>query len=312
MQVKDFKTGTNIEDQILYCISKKSGVSVKGDTYLSLTLRDSSGTIDAKVWNVNDNTSIFDEKDFVKVSGSITTFKDSLQINVTSAYAVPKDSINMEDFCPKCPKNMVDMTAELNKMIDSVKDSNLKALLEAFFKNDKFVTKFNTHSAAKAVHHAYIGGLLEHSLTVAQMSDYMCTLYPKANRDLAVTAALLHDIGKMKELSVFPDNDYTDDGQLLGHIYIGTEMIELYARKIENFPRLLLNELKHCILAHHGKQEFGSPVVPHLIEAMLVHIADEADAKMRRFSDLLEEVDGDNWSASNDFFIGARYRNTII
>jgi len=310
--IKDFKSGTNISNQILYCVSKKSGVSKNGDNYLSLVLRDSSGTIDAKVWDINNNNSNFEEKDFIIISGNIGTYKDSLQINISTANIVPKDQIIMEDFCPMCPIDTDILLSRFNGLIDAVDNKNLKSLLKLIFDNEKLMSKYITNSAAKSVHHAYIGGLLEHSVTVAELCKNMCVLYPKVNKDLVITAALLHDIGKLKEISSFPDNDYTDDGQLLGHIYMGTEMVEFYARQIDSFPRSLLNQLKHCILAHHGKLEYGSPVVPHIIEAMLLSIADDADAKMRRFSDILDEVEPGKWSDKNDFFIGSRYRQTNI
>lgn len=310
--IKDFKTGTNISNEILYCVSKKSGISIKGDEYLSVVFRDSSGTIDAKVWDINEYTSNFNEKDFVSVSGNVSTYKDSLQLVINRAEVVSKDSVIMEDFCPKCPIDIDILVNRLNALIDDISNSNLKSLLKLIFDNEKLFTKYTTNSAAKSVHHAYMGGLLEHSVTVAEVCKNMSILYPVVNKDLVVTAALLHDIGKLKELSSFPDNDYTDDGQLLGHIYMGTEMIEFYARKIDNFPRTLLNQLKHCVLAHHGKLEYGSPVVPHLIEAMLLSIADDADAKLRRFSDILDEVEPGKWSDKNDFFLNTRYRHTIM
>lgn len=310
--IKDFKTGTNISNEILYCVSKKSGISIKGDEYLSVVFRDSSGTIDAKVWDINEYTNNFNEKDFVSVSGNVSTYKDSLQLVINRAEVVSKDSVIMEDFCPKCPIDIDILVNRLNALIDDISNSSLKSLLKLIFDNEKLFTKYTTNSAAKSVHHAYIGGLLEHSVTVAEVCKNMSILYPVVNKDLVVTAALLHDIGKLKELSSFPDNDYTDDGQLLGHIYMGTEMIEFYARKIDNFPRTLLNQLKHCVLAHHGKLEYGSPVVPHLIEAMLLSIADDADAKLRRFSDILDEVELGKWSDKNDFFLNTRYRHTIM
>lgn len=310
--IKDFKSGKNISNEIMYCVSKKSGISIKGDEYLSVVFRDSSGTIDAKVWDINEYTSNFNEKDFVSVSGNISTYKESLQLVVNRAEVISKDSVDIEDFCPKCLIDTDILVNRLNGLIDNVENSDLKSLLKLVFDNEKLFTKYITNSAAKTVHHAYIGGLLEHSVTVAEICKNMCVLYPKVNKDLVITAALLHDIGKLKELSSFPDNDYTDDGLLLGHIYMGTEMIELYARKIDNFPRTVLNQLKHCILAHHGKLEFGSPVVPHIIEAQLLCIADDADAKMRRFSDLLDEIEPGKWSDKNDFFIGTKYRATNI
>lgn len=309
--IKDLQSGQTIKDQIFYCINKKSGVSSKGDNFLSLSLRDSSGIIDAKIWDVNTINTEFNAKDFVVVSGTIVTFRDSLQINISNINVIDKSSVNIYDFCPVTSLNIDEMLNETKDMIDTVQNTYLKKLLDSFFNNENFISKFTQNSAAKSVHHAYIGGLIEHSITVTKTCDNMCRLYPMLNRDLLITVALLHDIGKIKELSAFPDNDYTDDGQLLGHIYMGAEMVEMKARQIDNFPRELLNEIKHCILAHHGKKEYGSPVLPALIEASALNIADEMDAKMRRWSDLLNESEG-LWSDNNDFFLGTRIRKTNI
>lgn len=309
--VKDLISGTTIKDQIFYCVSKKLGTSVKGDNYISAVFRDSSGTIDVKIWEVNDTTNVFEAKNFVCVSGNVVTFKDALQLNVTDIAVVDESAINIKDFCPITPQNIDNMLAEITSLANSIDNQYLKQLVNLFYGNEKFIAKFKSNSAAKMVHHAYIGGLLEHTLAVTKICDKMVELYPTANRDLTIAAALLHDIGKIKEISAFPDNDYTDDGILLGHIYIGTEMLELQSRKIEHFPRTLLNELKHCILSHHGKKEYGSPVLPSLIEAYLVHLADDMDAKMRRFSDLIDESDG-NWSDRDDFFIGSKYRKSKV
>lgn len=309
--VKDLKSGQTIKDQIFYCVNKKSGVSSKGDNFLSLSLRDSSGVIEAKIWDVNTINTEFNAKDFVIVSGTIGTFREALQLNISDLNTIDKSLVNISDFCPVTSLNIDEMLNEIKDLIDTVTNEHLKLLLDSFFNNDKFISKFTKNSAAKSVHHAYIGGLIEHSLYVTKICDNMCKLYSSLNRDLLITVALLHDIGKIKEISAFPDNDYTDDGQLLGHIYMGAEMIEMKARNIDGFPRELLNEIKHCILAHHGKKEYGSPVLPSIIEAAALNIADETDAKMRRWTDLLNESNS-LWTDNNDFFLGTRIRKTIV
>ena len=309
--IKDLKSGQTIKDQIFYCVNKKSGVSSKGDNFLSLSLRDSSGIIEAKIWDVNTINTEFNTKDFVIVSGTIGTFREALQLNISNLNTIDKSLVNISDFCPVTSLNIDEMLNEIKDLIDTVTNEHLKLLLDSFFSNDKFISKFTQNSAAKSVHHAYIGGLIEHSLYVTKICDNMCKLYSALNRDLLITVALLHDIGKIKEISAFPDNDYTDDGQLLGHIYMGAEMIEMKARNIDGFPRELLNEIKHCILAHHGKKEYGSPVLPSIIEAAALNIADETDAKMRRWTDLLHESNS-LWTDNNDFFLGTRIRKTIV
>lgn len=307
--IKDLENGNRV-DEVFYCKQKTSALAKNGSTYYSIILQDMTGTIDAKIWEMTDLIEAFDAGDFIHITGTVGSFRDMPQINITGVEVVDSSDVNMEDFCPQTPKNVEDLKKKLITYVDSISNEYLKKLLECFFKNEKFMSGFTKSSAAKTVHHAYIGGLLEHSVTVADICESLIPIYPKVNRDLLITAALCHDIGKVKELSAFPENDYTDIGQLLGHIYMGAEMIDVQARKIEGFPRTLLNELKHCILAHHGKLEYGSPQTPKLIEAQLLSIADDADAKMRRFSDSLDEVTDYEWSERQDYFLGSKYRAT--
>ena len=172
----------------------------------------------------------------------------------------------------------------------------MRALISAFFVEDKdFVQRFKKHSAAKSVHHGFIGGLLEHTLGVVKMCDYMADQYAIINRDLLLAAAMFHDIGKLKELSSFPENDYTDEGQLLGHIYMGAEMVNEKLRKIPGFPVKMANEIIHCILAHHGELEYGSPKKPALAEALALNLADNADAKMQTMTETLNASDEKEW-----------------
>jgi 3'-5' exoribonuclease len=176
--------------------------------------------------------------------------------------------------------------------------------LEAFFVQDEsFVKKFVNASAAKTVHHGFVGGLLEHTLSVTKLCDYYCSAYPILNRDLLLAAALCHDIGKTKEISPFPENDYTDEGQLLGHIVMGSQMIAERAAAIDGFPQGLLMELQHCVLAHHGKYEYGSPKIPALIEALALNYADDTDAKLESFKEILESnSDNNGWLGYNRLF----------
>ena len=171
-----------------------------------------------------------------------------------------------------------------------------------FIRDEKFVKSFKNSSAAKTVHHSFVGGLLEHTLSVVKLCDYYCRMYPLLNRDLLLSAALCHDIGKTRELSAFPRNDYTDAGQFLGHIVIGVEMVGEKIREIEGFPELLSAELKHCILSHHGEFEFGSPKKPAIMEAAALNFADNTDAKMQTFTELLEGTKETEWLGFNRLF----------
>ena len=177
-------------------------------------------------------------------------------------------------------KDTEEMYARLLALIDTVKAPYLSQLLKAFFTNEDFKKVFCFHSAAKSVHHGFVGGLLEHTLSVAEVCAFFGKHYEYLDYDLLVTAAICHDIGKIREISPYPDNDYTDEGQLLGHIVIGAEMVRAKIREIPDFPKSRENELLHCILAHHGTLEFGSPKKPAIAEALALSFADNADAKL--------------------------------
>ena len=196
------------------------------------------------------------------------------------------------------------MFDQILSYVNSVKNPYLSQLLKKFFVEDKtFVDEFKKHSAAKSVHHGFLGGLLEHTLSVTNMCEYFSKAYPNIHRDLLITAALFHDMGKIDEIAGFPRNDYTDDGQLLGHIFIGAQKLSAAISDIDGFPKKLENELLHCILAHHGKLEFGSPKVPALMEAMALHLADNADAKLQTLTEVFKQA-GDNmdWLGFNRMF----------
>lgn len=309
--IKDLAEGNSIQNMILYCTSKSSATSVKGE-YYALTVQDASGSLPGRIWEINEYIDQFEAKDFINVSGTVASYKGTLQINITNLDKVDPSTVNIDDFCPKAPRPVEEMWTEFMKIVGSVKNEYLSKLLNAFFGNEKIVKRFKENSAAKTVHHAYVGGLLDHSLSVAKICDTLASNYPALNRDLLITVAVLHDIGKIKEIAAFPENDYTDEGNLLGHIYMGAEMVDIQVRKIEGFPKTLANEVKHCILAHHGGLEYGSPKVPALIEATALSFADDTDAKLRRFSDLLADTTDNSWSERNDYFLNSKFRRTIV
>ena len=196
------------------------------------------------------------------------------------------------DYMPSTQYDVEDMYKQLMGYIHSVDEPHLSALLKKLFVDNKdFVKAFKQHSAAKSMHHGFIGGLLEHTLSVTKLCAGFADHYSLLNHDLLITAAICHDIGKISELSSFPENDYTDEGNLLGHIVMGVEMINDLVKEIDGFPKILETELKHCIVAHHGKLEFGSPKVPAISEAMALHFADNLDAKMQSMKELIDGVD---------------------
>ena len=227
--------------------------------------------------------------------GDVSSFNGALQVSIKNARKAEEGEYNPADYLPTSRYDINTMYQELLSWIGTVKNQYLSGLLTYYFIQDQETAKrFRMSSAAKSVHHGFVGGLLEHTLSVTKMCDYFASAYPMLNRDLLLTAAIFHDIGKTKELSVFPENDYTDDGQLLGHIIIGTEMVSERMRTIEGFPPKLATELKHCILAHHGELEYGSPKKPALVEAMALSFADNVDAKMETMREILANVPDNN------------------
>ena len=302
--IKDYKDGDRVFD-IYLCKHKISAVTKNGKPYDTVVLQDKTGTIDAKVWDPN-NAGIaeFDSLDYIEVYGDITSFQGALQVNVKRIRKCQEGEYAPADYLPVSRFDREEMYQELLSYINGVENTYLKKLLQEFFvKDEAFISAFKQSSAAKTVHHGFVGGLLQHTLGVTKLCDYYCSTYPLLKRDLLITAAICHDMGKTREISLFPENDYTDAGQFLGHIVIGVEMIGEKVRNIPGFPEVLANELKHCILAHHGEYEFGSPKKPAIMEAMALNLADNTDAKMETFTEILESSrDNNGWLGFNRLF----------
>ena len=258
--INELREGNRMSGVYL-CKHKQSAVTKNGKQYENVILQDRTGTIDAKIWDPNSmGIDEFEALDYVDISGDITVFNGALQVSIKRARKAGEGEYNPADYLPTSRYDIDTMYQELLSWIGTVKNQYLSAILTYYFIQDQeTVKRFRMSSAAKSVHHGFVGGLLEHTLSVTRFCDFMAKSYGILNRDLLITAAILHDIGKTKELSLFPQNDYTDDGQLLGHIMIGAEMVHDAAQKIEGFPMELENQLKHCILAHHGELEYGSP-----------------------------------------------------
>lgn len=290
--------------EVYLCKNKIVAKTKAGKSYYSMQLQDKTGIIDAKVWELTNAIAHFDPMDYIRVDAQVTSFNGALQLNVKRVRVADEGEFDPADYMPCSGKNIDGMYKELLAMIDSIKQPHLNVLLKSFFVEDKaFIGTFKSHSAAKSIHHGFIGGLLEHTLSVAKLCDYIATNYPAVNRDLLITAAIFHDIGKVQELSGFPENDYTDEGQLVGHIVIGTMMISERIQTIAGFDKTLENELKHCILSHHGELEFGSPKKPALIEALALAHADNLDAKLQTFTELLgANEDKTEWLGFNKMF----------
>ena len=301
--IETFREGMHVSDVYL-CKTKQIALTKNGKEYGSLVLQDKTGTVDAKLWDLNSpGVGDFGSMDYVFVDADVTLFQSQFQLNVKRIRKADENEYHPGDYLPVTSKDIPTMHHELTQYITTIKNEHLRKLAAGYFVNDAaFLKVFCAHSAAKSVHHGFVGGLLEHTLSVVKMCDYFSRQYPALNRDLLLTAAMFHDIGKTKELSAFPENDYTDDGQLIGHIIIGTQMLEERIHGMPDFPKKLETELIHCILAHHGELEYGSPKKPALIEAMALNLADNADAKLETMTEILKGA-GDNmgWLGYNRF-----------
>ena len=300
--INEVKIGDHVSS-IYLCKSKTSALTKTGKTYDSVVLQDKTGAADGKIWDVGSaGIEDFDALDYIEVVADVVEFNGP-QFNIKRVRKCHEGEYDPADYLPVSERNIDEMYKELKGFIDGISNHYLKALLEEFFVRDEdFVKKFRFSSAAKSVHHCFVGGLLEHTLSVAEISKFIGDKYKTLNKDLLVTAALLHDVGKVREFSPFPENDYTDEGNLLGHIVMGSEMISEKARLIDGFPLSLENELKHCILAHHGKLEFGSPKKPSLMEAVALNYADDLDAKMETFKEILMGTNDRGWLGYNKLF----------
>lgn len=299
--VESFREGIHVSDVYL-CKNKQIALTKSGKEYGNLILQDKTGTVDAKIWDLGSpGIGNFETLDYVYIDADVTVFQNSNQLNIKRIRKADEGEYVPGDYLPVSSKNIGLMYEEFLGFIRTIKNPHLRKLSESFFVEDAaFAKAFQFHSAAKSVHHGFVGGLLEHTLSVVKLCDYYAGYYPYINRDLLLTAAMFHDIGKTRELSTFPENDYTDDGQLLGHIIIGTEMVGERIRSMEGFPEKTATELKHCILAHHGELEYGSPKKPALIEALALNFADNTDAKMETMIEVLKGAgDNNGWLGYN-------------
>ncbi len=301
--IKEYKEGDKIFD-IYLCKHRQSAVTKNGKPYDNLILQDKTGTIDAKVWDPNSaGIAEFDALDYIEVYGDVTSFQGALQANIKRIRKCREGEFDPANYLPVSKFPIEDMYEELLIYIEEIENPYLQKLLKSFFVEDQeFISRFKQSSAAKTVHHGFVGGLLQHTLSVTRLCDYYCGEYPLLKKDLLISAAICHDIGKVREISLFPQNDYTEEGQFLGHIVIGSEMIAEKISKIEGFPVLLARELKHCILAHHGEYEFGSPKKPAIMEAVALSYADNTDAKLETFTELLENTTESGWLGFNRLF----------
>jgi 3'-5' exoribonuclease len=296
--VVEIKPDQNIHTTFLV-LAKEIRQKKSGDPFLSLMLADKSGEIDSKMWdNAAEVMDTFDRDDFVRVKGLTQNFQNRLQLTIHKLQRIEDAEIEFGDYFPASKHDPHQMERELRETIASFTDPHLKALLEAIFADEKLATAFRTAPAAKSIHHAFLGGLLEHVLSMAKVAQFTASHYDAIDRDLLLTGVILHDIGKIHELTYHRGFGYSDRGQLIGHIMMGFQMVTEKAAAIPGFPDKLLQLVQHLILSHHGELEYGSPKVPLFAEAMLLHQIDSMDSKMETMRGMLERdnrIDG-NWT----------------
>lgn len=278
--VNDIRDRSRVESAFLVK-EKIESLARNGKPYLTLHLMDKSGEIEGRVWeNVEALGARFEKNDFIFIAAKATVYLGKMQLIISDLSRIPDNEVNLAEFLPAGERNRCDMLDELAAVVGSCANLHLRQLLEAFFADADFVDLYSTAPAAKGMHHVHLGGLLEHSLDVARLVDLIAPVYPGLDRDLLVAGALLHDVGKVREMTYLRSFDYTDEGKLLGHISIGVEMVHERISRIRDFPDELAMLLKHMILAHHGQYEYGSPKRPKTIEATVLNYLDDLDSKI--------------------------------
>jgi 3'-5' exoribonuclease len=291
---------------------KELRTSRQGKPYLDLKLRDKTGVISAKIWeaaaSINEQ---FAKDDFVKVQAISETYQNNPQLKIEKIRKAAPDEINIADYIPVSERDPGEMREELNSYIESIEDIWIKELLDAFIRDEKFIEDYMKAPAAKSLHHAYLGGLPEHTLSMMKICCFLAEQYKDINRDLLLAGAFLHDIGKTKEIGSSSGFPYSTEGELTGHTVIGSIMISEKAAAIPGFPPEALNLILHMVLSHHGEPEWGAVKRPVLREAVLLHYVDNIDAKMNMMSRYMTEKNHSNpdeiWSDKCLFMDGRRF-----
>jgi 3'-5' exoribonuclease len=300
--IKDIKERDRVQD--CYLVKMKNvGTTRKGDPFLTIILADRTGEIEAKVWErAKELSPLFGEGDILSVDGVANSYRSKLQITISNLKKAQEET-DPALFLESTPEDPSEMMASLKGILRKIKNTHLKTLSDGFFADNDFIRVFEKSPAAKNFHHSYIGGLLEHTLSVCQMAVSVAEHYPQLDGDLLIIAAFLHDLGKTRELTFQPFIDYTDEGRLLGHLTIGTAILDEKLASMKNFPMDLAIKLKHMILSHHGEFDFGSPKRPKFLEAFALHLIDDLDAKINGLGRFMEK-DGQEgaWTVYNRLF----------
>lgn len=302
--IHEIKENENV-DSFFLVREKSSGLTKNGNAYMKLKLGDRSGEIEGRIWTLVETfTQFFDRDDFVHVKGKAVSFQDHLQINISQIERTGEEGIELSDFFPKAERDMDEMMKSLIEISHQVKNPYLRQLLLLFWEDHSFLERFKIAPASKWIHHNYLGGLLEHTLSLAELVLKNSSHYKGLNMDLLLAGSILHDLGKIDELSYRRSLDYSDDGRLLGHIILGIERIEDKIRQIIDFPKDLGTLVKHLILSHHGQDIWGSPKKPMTLEAVMLHYLDDMDAKINGIQQFIKAQlpEGSRWSPYHRMF----------
>jgi len=284
------------------CTSKQVKPKKTGEPYLALTLGDRCGQIEAKMWdNVEDAIDTFEQDDFIKIKGLLNKYKNRFQITIHKLRKLGDSEIDFADYLPKTTKDIGELWQTLAGFVATFENPHLKTLVESFMADPEIAEAYRNAPAAKTLHHAFIGGLLDHVVSLFRSCDLICRNYPQINRDLLLTGAFLHDIGKIHELTYHRSFSYTTRGQLLGHMIIELEMLQAKVDQIPAFPGELKTLVEHLIISHHGQYEFGSPKLPMFPEALMLHYLDDLDSKMESMRATFERdpESEDGWTGYN-------------
>lgn len=284
---------------------KITATAKNGKPYLTLKLMDRTGELEGRVWdNVESLSAGFDKDDFVSVSGKASVYLGKMQLVVQNLARVDDNEVDLDDFLPVSQRGRDEMLLDLQGRVASLSNPHLKGLMEAFLADPEFVEAYSSAPAAKSMHHVYLGGLLDHSLSVATLADSLSNHYRELDRDLLLVGALLHDVGKVAELRYSRSFEYTDAGKLLGHIVMGVELVEEKLRLLNDFPPQLAMLLKHLLLSHHGQYEFGSPKRPKTLEAVVLNFIDDLDSKINGITSYLdkEKTSDGEWTSYHRFY----------
>ncbi|NOZ22271.1 MAG: HD domain-containing protein [Planctomycetes bacterium] len=306
----DYENGEPV-DAVFLVRNKELKTTRSGNLYMTMDLGDRTGSLPATFWDATEAAfAAFDIDDFIQVKGRVETYKNKLQINIKKFEKTDPASVQIGDFVPQTEKDINKMITYVRKTLSTIEDEHLTKLVNAFLEDTEFCKKFNEAPAAVSNHHAYLGGLLEHTASMLRLTEKVCECYPVLRRDLMLAGVFLHDIGKIAEFSYELSFQYTDAGGLLGHLVIGCMMVEEKAKGIDGFPRDTLMLLQHMILSHHGEFEYGSPKLPVIAEAIALHYIDNMDAKLNALPRMIEEDSNgdDNWTGFQRMFDRKMYK----